>query len=130
MWKTSVWRLGSFAQALIRPAARVPLDWKTSVWRLGSFAQAVISARLNVEDFGLAVGLLRASAHPTCLARAPRLLRASGHFSVEGTGLAVGLLRASAHPTCLTGALRLGQCGRDRRGHSHSMVLGGLEEMS
>src|SRR5437879_6392931 len=96
MWKTSAWRLGSFAQALIRPASRVPLDWKTSVWRLGSFAQAVISARLNVED----------------------------------TGLAVGLLRASAHPTCLTGALRLGQCGRDRRGHSHSMVLGGLEEMS
>src|SRR5229473_7491498 len=35
MWKTSVWRLGSFAQAVIRPASRVPLDWKTSVWRLG-----------------------------------------------------------------------------------------------
>src|SRR6266853_3149720 len=66
--------------------------WKTSAWRLGSFAQAVISARLNVEDTGLAVGLLRASAHPTCLAHAPRL---------EDSGLAVGLLRASAHPTCL-----------------------------
>src|SRR5260370_41599208 len=72
MWKTSVWRLGPFAQALIRPASRVPLDWKTSVWRLGSFAQAVISARLNVEGTGLAVGLLRGSAHPPWLARGPR----------------------------------------------------------
>src|SRR5713101_2077112 len=37
---------------------------------------------------GLALGLLRASAHPTCLARAPRL---------EDFGLALGLLRASGH---------------------------------
>src|SRR5258708_10937771 len=44
-------------------------------------------------------------------------------------GLAVGLLRASAHPCCARGR-RLGRCGGDRRGHSHSMVLGGLEEMS
>src|SRR5216683_3093270 len=72
-WKTSVWRLGSFAQALIRPASRVHLTWKTPVWRLGSFAQAVISARLNVEDTSLAVGLLRASGHPTCLTGALRL---------------------------------------------------------
>src|SRR6266404_402967 len=93
MWKTSAWRLGSFAQALIRPASRVPLDWKTSVWRLGSFAQAVISARLNVEDTGLAVGLLRASAHPTCLTGALRLGQLAATAGVTPTRWCSGAWR-------------------------------------
>src|SRR4029434_1211980 len=69
----------------------------------------VLSSSFTVEDFRLAVGLLRASAHPNCLALGRRtvedfrlaagLLRASGCLgclNVEDVSMAAGLLRASA----------------------------------
>src|SRR5713226_9075712 len=85
--------------------------WKTSGLALGllrASAHPTCLARApRLEDFGLAIGLLRASAHPTCLARAPRL---------EDFGLAIGLLRASGHFSSLEcGRLRFGDWAPSRK---------------
>ncbi len=61
-------RLGPIDQLLEagRPVEQAVLRVHVQVHEVAMFHLS----SLNVEDFGLAVGLLRASAHPTCLARA------------------------------------------------------------
>src|SRR5712692_7205658 len=98
-WKTSDWRWGSFKRSPdLPPACPSPVRLRFGGMAPSSAHPTCLAHAPRLEDFGLAVGLLRASAHPTCLAHAPRL---------EDFGLAVGLLRASAHPTSLAHAPRL-----------------------